>query len=210
MQDSHSPTGNGQSKNRALILSVWAMEPSAAMSAALAHNWWVVALRGLLGIAFGLVALFWPGITILSLVLIFAAYSLIDGVFEIAAAVRAAQRHQRWGLLLLSGIISIAMGCVAFFWPGITVIAFVLLLAIWALASGILMLASAPRLEKGHGRWWLVLGGLVSVLYGALLLLAPRLGAVVLTWWIGAYALIFGGTLLALAFKLRSRQKTLP
>jgi uncharacterized membrane protein HdeD (DUF308 family) len=89
-------------------------------------------------------------------------------------------------------------------WPGITVVAFVLLVAVWALASGGLMFAAAFELPINHGRWWLVLGGLASIIYGVLLLGAPLLGALVLTWWIGAYAVLFGVMLLILAFRLRS------
>ena len=95
------------------------------------RNWWAVALRGVFGILFGLIALFAPGPTILSLVLLFSAYMLVDGVFGIVAAVRAARRHERWGLLLLEGLANIATGAIAFLWPGITVIAFVLLMAAW-------------------------------------------------------------------------------
>src|SRR5712691_3155746 len=171
------------------------LQVSDSMSAALARNWWLIALRGALGILFGIVAFVFPGATILSLVLFFSAYMLIDGIFAIAAAVRAAQAHERWGLLVLEGIANIACG----------VIAFVLLIAAWALISGGFMLAAAFRLHAEHGRWWLALGGVISIIYGALLVIAPMVGAVVLTWWLGAYALVFGIALLVLAFKLRSR-----
>ena len=180
--------------------------PNAAMCAVLAENWWAVALRGVFGVLFGLIALFAPGPTILSLVLLFSAYMLVDGVFGIVSAVRAASRHERWGLLLLEGLADIAAGVIAFLWPGITVIAFVLLMAAWALVSGGLMLGAAFRLTKEHGRWLLALGGVVSIVYGALLAIAPLVGALVLTWWLGAYALAFGVILLVLAFRLRAQK----
>jgi uncharacterized membrane protein HdeD (DUF308 family) len=170
----------------------------------LAQNWWALALRGVLGIVFGLIALFMPGTTILSLVLVFAAYALFDGILAITAAVRAVGRHERWGYLLLEGVVDIIAAVAAVSWPGITVLVFILLLAAWAIASGILMIGAAFRLHEQHGRWWLVLGGVVSVLYGALLVAAPFIGAVVLTWWIGAYALVFGAALLITAFRLRA------
>jgi uncharacterized membrane protein HdeD (DUF308 family) len=179
--------------------------PSPAMSAALARNWWLIALRGVLGILFGIVAFVVPGATILSLVLFFAAYMLVDGIFTIAAAIRAAQARERWSLLVLEGLANIACGVIAFLLPGLTVLVFVLLIAAWALISGGLMLAAAFRLHVEHGRWWLALGGLISIVYGVLLVIAPMIGAVVLTWWIGAYAFVFGIALLVLAFKLRSR-----
>ncbi len=181
------------------------LQVSDSMSAALARNWWLIALRGALGILFGIVAFVFPGATILSLVLFFSAYMLIDGIFAIAAAVRAAQAHERWGLLVLEGIANIACGVIAFALPGLTVLVFVLLIAVWALISGGFMLAAAFRLHAEHGRWWLALGGVISIIYGALLVIAPMVGAVVLTWWLGAYALVFGIALLVLAFKLRSR-----
>jgi uncharacterized membrane protein HdeD (DUF308 family) len=175
------------------------------MLAVLAQNWWAIAIRGVLGILFGLVALFLPGATMLSLVLLFGAYAFVDGVFGIISAVRAARQGERWGLLVLEGIVDIATAAIAFFWPGITVVAFVLLVAVWAILTGALMLAAAFRLEIDDGRWWLVLGGAVSLLYGALLIVAPMIGALVLTWWLGAYALVFGVALLVLAFRLRAR-----
>jgi uncharacterized membrane protein HdeD (DUF308 family) len=175
------------------------------MIVALAENWWAIAIRGALGILFGLVALFLPGATMLSLVLLFAAYAFVDGIFGIVSAVRAAREGQRWGLLVLEGLVNIGTAAIAVLWPGITVIAFVLLIAAWAILSGALMLGAAFRLGSGDGRWWLVLGGLVSLIYGALLVVAPMIGAVVLTWWLGAYALVFGVALIVFAFKLKGR-----
>jgi uncharacterized membrane protein HdeD (DUF308 family) len=180
------------------------------MSATLAQNWWAVALRGVFAIIFGLVALLLPGATILSLVLIFSAYMLVDGIFAIISAVRAARRNRRWGMLVLEGIVDIATGAVAFLLPTITVLAFVLLMGAWAIVSGGLMFASAFRLRRRYGRWWLALGGLASLIFGVLLIASPLVGAVVLTWWLGAYALVFGTVLLVLAFQLRSRRNESP
>jgi uncharacterized membrane protein HdeD (DUF308 family) len=176
-----------------------------ALGAALSRNWWAFAIRGALGVLFGLIAFLLPGVTMLSLVFLFSAYMLVDGVLGIVAAVRAGQRHERWGLLVLEGVVNILTGVIAYLWPGITIVAFVYLVAIWALISGGLMLAAAFRLGIDHGRWWLALGGIASLAYGVLLVVAPLVGALVLTWWIGAYAVIFGISLLVLAVRLRSR-----
>lgn len=173
--------------------------------ALLARNWWAIGLRGALAIVFSLVALFLPAATMLSLVVVFAIYAFADGVFGIVSAVRAAQAGGRWGLLVFEGFINIAVAVIAVLWPGITVVAFVLLVAIWAIVTGGLELAAAFRLETEDGRWWLVVGGLVSLVYGALLVIAPTVGAVVLTWWLGAYALVFGVSFVILAFKLKGR-----
>jgi uncharacterized membrane protein HdeD (DUF308 family) len=174
-----------------------------AMTAALARNWWAFALRGLLAIAFGIITFALPGVTMLSLVLVFAIYAIADGVFALIAALREA----RWGALVLEGVVNIAVGAAAIAWPGLTVLAFVLLVGVWAVLSGGLMLAAGLSLGIRHGGLWLLFGGGTSVIYGALLLAAPMIGAVVLTWWIGLYALIFGAALLAASLMLRARHR---
>ena len=149
---------------------------------------------------FGLIALFMPIATILALVLLFSAYMIVDGAFAIYAAIRAARQRESWGFLAFQGVASVAAGLVAFVWPGITVLAFVLLIAAWSIVSGCLMLAAASQTE--NGRWWLALAGAAALLYGILMIVAPLAGAVVLTWWLGAFALVFGIALIVLAFRL--------
>ena len=177
-----------------------------AMSALLARNWWAIALRGAFAIVFGLAAVILPFTTIASLVLLFAAYMLVDGVFAIVAGVRAAARHERWGLLILEGIVDLLAGAAALIVPALTVLVVVSLLGIWSVVTGGLMLAAAWRLHGGYGRWLLALSGLVSIGWGVLLWLSPVTGALVLTWWLGGYALVFGVLLLGLAFHLRGRR----
>jgi uncharacterized membrane protein HdeD (DUF308 family) len=178
---------------------------SGPMSALLARNWWAIALRGVFSILFGIIALFMPGVTIGALVLLFAAFMLVDGIFAIVAGVRAAAHHERWGALILEGIVDLIASAIAFFVPIATVLAFVYLTAAWAIVSGVMMLAAVFRLRPTHGKWLLALGGVISVVWGVLLIIAPIPGAVVLTWWLGAYAIIFGVALLVLAFRLRRR-----
>jgi uncharacterized membrane protein HdeD (DUF308 family) len=175
------------------------------MEMALARNWWVFGLRGILAVAFGLIALAVPGAAMLSLVLVFAAYAFVDGVFAIVSAVRAAGRHERWMLFVFEGIVGMAAGILAVAWPAITIIVFVTLVAIWALLTGAMMLIAAFHMDAAHGRWWLALGGVASVIYGALLIIMPMIGALVLTWWIGAYAIVFGFAMLVAALHLRGR-----
>lgn len=177
-----------------------------ALTELLAENWWAIALRGVLGIGFGLAALVVPAATMLSLVLLFAAYAFADGIFGLVSAFRAARQRERWGYLTFEALVNIATAAIAVSWPGLTVVAFVFLVAFWAIVSGVLMLGAAFELHEGRG--WLILGGLASLLYGVLLIAAPLLGAVVLTWWIGAYAIVFGVSLLVLAFRLRARAAT--
>lgn len=178
-----------------------------ALSEVLADNWWAVGLRGILGILFGLICLFTPGVAVAVFVIMFAAYMLVDGAFAIVAGIKAARNGERWGLLILEGIVDIAAGLVAVAWPGITLVALIWLIAIWAIVSGALMLWAAFTLNADHGRWWLALGGVASLIFGILLVLQPLIGAIVLTLWIGAYAFVFGIFLLVLAFQLRGRKQ---
>jgi uncharacterized membrane protein HdeD (DUF308 family) len=179
-----------------------------SLGVSLARNWWLIALRGVLGVIFGVIALVMPVATILALVLLFSAYMVVDGAIAIYAAIRAARKQEGWGFLLFQGIASLAAAAIAFMWPGLTVVAFVLLIAAWSIVSGCLMLAAAMRTEQA--RWWLVLGGAAALLYGFLMIVAPLSGAVVLTWWLGAFALVFGAALIILSLKLRSRYSGRP
>jgi len=178
-----------------------------ALSEVLADSWWAVGLRGILGILFGLICLLTPGIALEVFVILFAAYMLVDGVFAIASGIKAARNGERWGLLVLEGVVDLAAGVVAVLWPAITMVALVWLVALWAIISGGLVLAAAFTLNLDHGRWWLALGGIASLIFGVLLIVEPLIGAVVLTLWIGAYALVFGIFLLILAFQLHAKKE---
>lgn len=175
--------------------------PLDAMSSLLAESWWLIALRGLLAIVFGIVALIMPVAVMLSLALLFAVYLFIDGVLAISSAVRAARTHEHWALLLAEGVLDLIMSAVVALFPLSAVLAFVLITAAWALLTGGLLIATAFRI--GHGRWWLAFGGIVSIVWGVLLIIAPIVGALVLTWWLGGYAITFGIMLLVFGFRLR-------
>lgn len=176
------------------------------MSALLAQNWWAVALRGLAAILFGIVAVLMPVVTIAALVLLFAAYMLVDGVLALISAIRAARRHEKYGLLIFEGVADLVAGAIALIFPLATILAVILLMGAWAIVSGALMLGAALRLTIAHGRWLMIFSSVVSIVWGFLLILWPLIGALVVTWWMGAYALIFGVTLLMLAFRLRSHR----
>jgi uncharacterized membrane protein HdeD (DUF308 family) len=184
--------------------------PPCPMSRALIANWWLLALRGLLGVIFGVIALVFPSSTILALVLLFSAYALIDGIFSVVGAIRAARQGQQWGLLALQGVAGIAAGVIAFLWPAITVFAFVLLIGAWSIVSGVLFVTAAFLVDNGRERWWLAIGGIASLAFGTAVVVAPFLGALVLTWWLGAYTLVIGAALIVLAFRLRSRGNERP
>jgi uncharacterized membrane protein HdeD (DUF308 family) len=177
---------------------------SEQMSALLARNWWAVLLRGLIAVAIGIFTVWMPQVSMASLVLVFAAYMLADGILGIVAAVRAARRHERWGWLVLEGLLDIGAGVAAFAWPGLTIIVFVALVAAWAIVSGGTMALAALKMTRRDGRWLMVFAGVLSIIWGAALAFAPITGALVLTLWIGAYALLFGIVLIVLALRLRA------
>jgi uncharacterized membrane protein HdeD (DUF308 family)/sporulation protein YlmC with PRC-barrel domain len=176
----------------------------------LGRNWWALALRGVAAILFGILAFAWPGITLFVLVLFFGAYMLVDGIFAIVAAVRAAGREARWWLLLIEGVLGVLAGLVAAFWPGLTALALLYFIAAWAIVSGILEIAGAIRLRREiEGEWALGLSGALSLLFGVLLVVIPApAGLLSLVWLIGAYALAFGVLLLVLAFRIRKESGT--
>ncbi|MCO6415494.1 DUF308 domain-containing protein [Siccirubricoccus sp. KC 17139] len=168
---------------------------------ALTHRWWAVALRGVCAILFGALALLAPGAVLLSLALFFGGWLLVDGVLGLVAAARGTGRR---GLLIAEAVLTIAMGVLAIAFPVGAVLGFVLVTAAWALLTGGLMIAAAWRMRR-PGRGWLAAGGVVSVIWGVLLAMAPLLGAVVLTWWAAGYAIAFGAALLVAAFRLRAK-----
>jgi uncharacterized membrane protein HdeD (DUF308 family) len=178
-----------------------------ALSEVLAERWWAVGLRGIVAIIFGLICLLTPGIALGAFVIVFAAYMFVDGVFAIISGIRAARSGENWGLLILEGVVDLAAGAIAVLWPAITLVVLVWIVAIWAIVSGALMLAAAFSLNLDYGRWWLALGGIASTVFGILLVIEPFIGAVVLTLWIGAYALVFGVFLLVLGFQLHSKRE---
>ncbi|MET0212431.1 MAG: HdeD family acid-resistance protein [Vicinamibacterales bacterium] len=172
------------------------------------RNWWTLALRGLLAVLFGILTFVWPGITLLSLVFLFGAYAITDGILAIAAGVRGREQN-RWWLLLIHGIFGVIAGVLTFVWPGITALLLLGLIAGWALFTGVMEIVAAIQMRKHiRGEWLLALSGAMSVLFGVLLLLNPAAGALAVVWIIGAYAIFFGVLLLALGFKLRGLERT--
>src|SRR5262245_21223688 len=180
------------------------IEMARADAAWLAHNWWAIALRGVAGIIFGILALLMPAITLAALILLFGVYAVVEGIFNVIAALRGHAGAPRW-LRLLEGIVSIAAGIIAFVWPGLTAIVLLYVIAAWAIITGVLEIAAAARLHNRiRGEWWLLLGGVLSVVAGLLMMWRPGSGALALVLLIGAYVLLFGIMQVVLAFRLRS------
>ena len=178
---------------------------SRARQALLASNWWAAALRGVCAILIGSIAIFAPAVTLIALVMIFAAYSLVDGAFAIVLAIRGARRHERWGWLAFNGVISIAAAAVAIFYPALTAIAFGILFAVWALISGVTSIVAAMQLNIDHGRWWLLIAGLIALFFGFWAVWDVNLGMLALSYLVGFQAFFAGFALLALAYRLRAR-----
>lgn len=179
----------------------------------LAENWWLLLLRGLAAIAFGVLAFFWPGITLVALVYLWGAYALVDGVLATWAALTASgDTGPRWWLGL-SGLVSILAGIVAFAYTPMTALVLLIVIAVWAIIIGGLQLYAAIRLwnviENG---WWLILSGLLAIAFGAVLIAWPSTGALAVIWTIAWYSVFFGCMLIGLAFELRrfARASTSP
>jgi uncharacterized membrane protein HdeD (DUF308 family) len=167
-------------------------------------NWWALGLRAAAAILLGIIALTVPGVTLAAIVTMFGIYAIADGLFAIIAAVRGVRRHERWVAMLFEGIIGVAAGTVALFWPAIGALALTYLVAGWAMATGIFEIAAAVRLRKiMTGEWLLMIGGALSILLAIGVALFPGVGMVFLVWWLGAYALAYGLVSLVLAIRVR-------
>lgn len=176
------------------------------MNQTLLHAWWMLALRGVIAILFGVLALAWPAVTLLSLGVLFAAFALAGGATWTFGAVQHRKADEHWWVLLLLGVASLAAGFVAALYPGLTAVALVILVGANALVSGFIDIAVAIRLRKlMRGEWLLVLSGIVSLLFGTYLLLFPMgAGALALAFVIGVYAIVTGLLMLVLALRVRS------
>jgi uncharacterized membrane protein HdeD (DUF308 family) len=173
----------------------------------LGKSWWALTLRGVAAVIFGILAITRPGVTLLALVTLFGAYAFVDGIFSLVAAFRAAEHHLHWMALVAEGVLGILVGIITFFHPALTATVFVIFIAVWAVITGVLELVAAVRLRREiAGEILLVLLGIVSVIFGVLLFIAPIEGAVAVVWILGIYALLFGVLMIILSLRLRSMQ----
>jgi uncharacterized membrane protein HdeD (DUF308 family) len=162
-------------------------------------HWWVVLLRGILAILFGILAYTWPGLTALVLVTIWGVYALIDGVFGVIAGIRG-----KWTSMVVLGLLGIAAGVVALLWPGLTAVSLLWVLAIWVIVAGSMQIAAAVRLRKEvQGEWLWVLSGILMVGLGLVFFFFPGAGILSVTWLLASMAIVWGILLVMLAFKLK-------
>lgn len=180
------------------------------MIRSLAQNWWAVALRGVLAVLFGVAALVWPGLTVVVLVYLFAAYAVVEGVFNLLAGFQSRDEYDGWWLLLVEGLVSMVAGVLAFVWPEITALVLLYLIASWAILTGVLEIVAAIRLRRViEGELWLGLGGAASVLFGVIAVLFPGAGALAIVTLIAFYAIFFGVLLIGLGLRLRALNQQL-
>jgi uncharacterized membrane protein HdeD (DUF308 family) len=171
---------------------------------ALGRVWWLVLLRGIAAIVFGMLAWAWPGATLITLVLFWGAYALVDGVAALWAGWQTKDAGRPMWQIVLVGLLGIAAGVFTFVSPGITAIALLFLIAAWAIATGVFQIAAAIRLRKEiANEWFLILSGALSVVFGLLLFANPGAGALAVLWLIGAFAVAYGILLVIVAFKFR-------
>ena len=169
------------------------------------RGWWFLVLRGIFAVLFGVLAFVQPGITLEALVLLFGAYSLVNGVFTLALAFRAPKGMSGKGTLVFLGLLGIAAGILTFFYPGITALSLLWVIAFWAILTGIFEIVAAVKLRKElSNEKLLVLSGALSVAFGVIAILMPNAGALSIVWLIGTYATLFGVLLLTLAFRMRA------
>src|SRR5881396_1139874 len=181
------------------------------MIEALKRNWWVLVIRGICGIVFGVITLAYTGLALATLVLLFGAWVLIDGVFRIVGATAGRASDPDWGFHLVIGILGIIVGLLTFRAPGITALALIIYIAAWALMIGATEIALAIKLRKEiKGEWLLILMGLLSIIFAVLLLWNPAPGALALLWLIASYAIVLGILAIIFGFRLRSLRTPLP
>jgi len=176
----------------------------------LAKNWWMLLVRGILAILFGLLAFEWPGLTLIVLIALFGLYALVDGIVALSAAIANRGGSTRTGLLVVVGVLGIAFALMAFFWPGETAITLVLLIGAWAVVRGVFEIVAAIQLRKEIANEWLwIIGGIISVIFGLFVIAAPGAGALALIWVIACYAIFFGILMIGFSLRLRKHRHAL-
>src|SRR5216110_2068932 len=171
----------------------------------LKRHWWVPVIRGVAAIIFGIIAFVYPGLTIAVLVLLFGAWILVDGVFRVIGAIGHRASDKEWGFDVFIGIVGVIIGFVTFHDPRITALALIIYIAAWALMIGATEIALAIKLRREiKGEWFLILMGLLSIVFAVMLLWNPLPGALALVWLIASYAIVFGFLGFILGFRLRS------
>ncbi|WP_250563062.1 HdeD family acid-resistance protein [Sphaerisporangium fuscum] len=168
------------------------------------RHWWVLAIRGVVAIVFGVLALAWPLITLLALVVLFGAWAIVSGIFTLIGAFRGAHSAEFRAWMIVSGVLGIVAGLIAWAWPGITALALLMLIAAYAVIIGAVeIIATVRRHRAGETDWMYLASGVLAVIFGILLFIWPAKGALAVTWLIGVFAIVYGVSLLVLAYRVR-------
>lgn len=176
---------------------------------ALAARWWMLVVRGVAAILFGVLAIVVPEISILSLIILWGAYALVDGVFNLMLAVRRARVGRSWGWLVFEGVVSVGAGVLTFVLPGMTALFLLIVIAVWAVLTGVAEIAAAIMLRRHiRGEWLLAASGVLSIAFGVLMMFFPGSGALALAWIVGGYSIVFGALLIALGLRLNRFRRT--
>jgi len=175
------------------------------MLAALCDRWWVLLIRGMAAILFGAIAFASPGITLWALILLYALFAVSDGIGGVLLGMKGGADGRTWWDMILLGVLGIAAGAFAFFWPGLTALVLLYVIGFWAIVRGVLEISAAVKLRKviDH-EWWLILSGLLSIAFGAFLFARPGAGALAMVLIIGGYMVAAGIMMIALSLRLRS------
>jgi len=182
-----------------------AMRLDEGMSRFVERNWWVLLIRGLVSVAFGVIAFLWPGATLTTLVLLIGAWFFVDGVFSVIGAIQHRSADRQWWLLLLEGLVGVLAGLGVVFLPGLSTLALLYVFGAWNIITGILEIAAAIRLRREiQGEIWMILGGLLSIVIGVFAFIAPVITALSLVLVLAVYAVLFGIMMIVLAFRARS------
>jgi uncharacterized membrane protein HdeD (DUF308 family) len=175
------------------------------------RNWWLLALRGVFAIIFGLIALFAPRIALLAFILVFAVYALVNGIIAVYTAIQERGSLSRWGWVLFEGILSIIAGIVAIVYPGLTALVLLYIVASWAIVTGILEIVAAFAIRGFASReWMLALAGILSIIFGIILFIRPGAGLLSILWLVGIYAIVYGILFIVRAFQLRAWASSVP
>lgn len=170
----------------------------------LAHNWWMLLLRGIVALVFGVLCLAYPSVTLIVMTIMFGVYALLDGILALVSSISMVKGRARWWSTFVEGTVGVILGLVILIWPGITAFGLLYLIGVWAIITGIFEITAAIRLRQHFtNEWLLLISGAASVIFGLLILVVPRAGALAVVWWIGTYAIFFGMAFTALALRLR-------
>jgi uncharacterized membrane protein HdeD (DUF308 family) len=179
---------------------------SRPLLAGLAKNWWLILLRGICAVIFGVLTFFWPGVTLFTLVILYGVFALADGALALFAAITGnvgETTSSRWWLAAV-GLLGIAAGIVTLLWPGMTGMILLIFIAAWSIATGFMQIVGAIKLRKEiDDEWLLIASGVLSVLFGIAIAAWPGAGALALALVIGSFAILYGLLLIMFSFRLR-------